>query len=578
MDRYRTKITRITLLLVIAGFGVILRCLHLLNADRYYIVSPDSHFFHWQALRVLQDQWISSTWHGGLTYPLAYAARILGLVTGMEQADALALAGKILPPALGVAGVLVVYAGGSRMYGQRVGLWAAFTWVILSYSVFTQVSGYMDRDGLSMLLVTIGIFLFFFGRRWHLKVRGADIGWALAAAGVVVIGILLYLEWVWLGPAILLAVLGGFVIAEVLVDLVLRLAQTPTEDIWGANMMREFTRSLAAAVKASSWRPLALVVGLSLIMAAIYSGLPTVYRAISLGLSTAQAGEVAELQPLSATSLWAHGLLLVPLGVGLYIALNRHSRADMLWLACFATLFLSSVLFGNRLFLYVAPAFCVLAGVGLAAFFDFASASRAPLSTNVRVPALIFLTPRTVKIWGAVLLLTLIIVSSTFTAYRIGSSRMTSVDRGWQEALAYLKGNTPEDSIIMSWWDYGYWILDMADRRPVVDNGFYGWDAQRLEDVGLVYCTTDREEAVRILQKYGADYVVFSRKEVYQLPRITQYGLGDSYGDGISIPGEMQQSLYYTSLYGTFRQGEGLARVYPSPEDQSPEVVILGVV
>ncbi|GAG61884.1 unnamed protein product, partial [marine sediment metagenome] len=39
----------------------------------------------------------------------------------------------------------------------------------------------------------------------------------------------------------------------------------------------------------------------------------------------------------------------------------------------------------------------------------------------------------------------------------------------WCETLAWVKDNTPEDSFILSWWDYGYWILRMADREVYVD-------------------------------------------------------------------------------------------------------------
>ena len=35
----------------------------------------------------------------------------------------------------------------------------------------------------------------------------------------------------------------------------------------------------------------------------------------------------------------------------------------------------------------------------------------------------------------------------------------------WMKALEWTEKNTPEDSIILSWWDYGYWIEREADRK-----------------------------------------------------------------------------------------------------------------
>jgi asparagine N-glycosylation enzyme membrane subunit Stt3 len=160
-------------------------------------------------------------------------------------------------------------------------------------------------------------------------------------------------------------------------------------------------------------------------------------------------------------------------------------------------------------------------------------------------------------------------------AYHLGDNGRLAAGTEWQAALTFLREETPQDAIVMSWWDYGYWILDMADRRPVVDNGYYGWDEKRLEDVSLAYCTSDPSEAARVMQEYGADYLVFSRLEVRTLPVITEYGLGESSGDGLSVPREMRDSLFYQSLYGGFKDGGGLTSVYPSSDMADPEVVIL---
>jgi hypothetical protein len=183
------------------------------------------------------------------------------------------------------------------------------------------------------------------------------------------------------------------------------------------------------------------------------------------------------------------------------------------------------------------------------------------------------------KMCVAAPLLVVLLLVSTYSAYYYGSDDRVAANTDWEAALAYLKHDTPEDSVVMSWWDYGYWILDMADRRPVVDNGYYGWDQQRLEDVGLAYCTTDPSEAARVMQKYQSSgggyhpvYLVFSRVEGKMFP-IPRYGLGDN---GI-VPNDLKESLYYRSLQGTFQSGGGLKRVYPSADVKAPQVVILAL-
>ncbi len=157
----------------------------------------------------------------------------------------------------------------------------------------------------------------------------------------------------------------------------------------------------------------------------------------------------------------------------------------------------------------------------------------------------------------------------------LGDRGRVAADRGWQDALGFLNRETSPEAVVMSWWDYGYWILDMAERRPVVDNGYYGWDEERLEDVGRAYCTADPAEAADIMEAYGADYLVFSRWEVEILPVISRYGEGEALGDGLSVPGELRDSLYYQALYGGFQGGGGLRRVYPASDVEEPGVVVL---
>ena len=40
----------------------------------------------------------------------------------------------------------------------------------------------------------------------------------------------------------------------------------------------------------------------------------------------------------------------------------------------------------------------------------------------------------------------------------------------WNDSLEWIKNNTPENAVIASWWDYGYWIQTKADRATLADN------------------------------------------------------------------------------------------------------------
>jgi len=91
----------------------------------------------------------------------------------------------------------------------------------------------------------------------------------------------------------------------------------------------------------------------------------------------------------------------------------------------------------------------------------------------------------------------------------------------WQESMAWLKENsnatsyfdapvkTPEYSV-MCWWDYGNWIMYMAE-RPVVANNFQaGW-----EDAAKFYLSEKEENATALLDERGSKYVFLDHSMAY---------------------------------------------------------------
>jgi len=571
-----TVVLCLTLIAILAFF---IRCLHLLNPDHYYIISADSYFFHWMAELVQSGERVDhaflghtvpTIWHTGITYPLAYIAEAMSFVFGMSPIDALAFVSKFLPPSLAVISVIVIYLAVSRIYNQRVALFSAFAWAILLHAIFMQGAGYLDRDGLSVLLIMMGAFIFYLSRGWHWKIGSLDLGWIAGGLAVLAIEALLLLEWIWVGPVLLLTILTTFFLLEVLARFLRYIAPALMEMKEIPVLARQSLTGIAAAIKESNWRPFALIIGLSALMGGISPGFPYMYRlatAIAREALSPTAGgvPVAEMQGIGLGDLLSYSFLIIPIVIGLCIALVNHRRADVFCVSWFASLFFLG-LFAMRVLLFSAPAVAIISGLGLSFLLDLGKTGL--LSRYMKRGVL-----RYAKIGATVFLLFLLFFSlslSTFGAYRMSASRMIAASTEWQDALTYLRDNTPEEAVIMSWWDYGYWILDLAERRPVIDGGFYAYDQERLHDVGLAYCTTEASEAMQVMQKYGADYLVFSEIERVLLPEIAEYGLGKAYGDSCSIVEELEDTLYSRALSGDFHSEQGLQVVY-----RNEEVVIL---
>ncbi len=91
----------------------------------------------------------------------------------------------------------------------------------------------------------------------------------------------------------------------------------------------------------------------------------------------------------------------------------------------------------------------------------------------------------------------------------------------WQESMAWLKENsnatsffdapvkTPEYSV-MCWWDYGNWIMYMAERPVVASNFQAGW-----EDAAKFYLSESEENATALLDERGSKYVFLDHSMAY---------------------------------------------------------------
>jgi dolichyl-diphosphooligosaccharide--protein glycosyltransferase len=86
-----------------------------------------------------------------------------------------------------------------------------------------------------------------------------------------------------------------------------------------------------------------------------------------------------------------------------------------------------------------------------------------------------------------------------------GGSHFGVVTDDWMESLEWLKTNTPEDSVVAAWWDYGYWITTMSDRASVNDN--FTTNSTRIQLMAKTFLSSP-DEAWNNLQEMGADYVL----------------------------------------------------------------------
>ena len=118
----------------------------------------------------------------------------------------------------------------------------------------------------------------------------------------------------------------------------------------------------------------------------------------------------------------------------------------------------------------------------------------------------------------------------------------------WLETLDWIKNNTPENSKVLAWWDYGYWIETKAERVTFMDNAAN--NAAQIEKFASIL-TNPPSQAVNELRANEVDYVVmfFGGR---QLPDSSSYAMLGAGGDlskmgWILRIGEKDRGMYYDS-------------------------------
>ena len=81
--------------------------------------------------------------------------------------------------------------------------------------------------------------------------------------------------------------------------------------------------------------------------------------------------------------------------------------------------------------------------------------------------------------------------------------RLTTND--WTNALNWISNNTPENSVVAAWWDYGYWITTVGNRTSLADNGTI--NQTRIATIAKMFMD-QTENGLKIAKDLKADYIL----------------------------------------------------------------------
>jgi dolichyl-diphosphooligosaccharide--protein glycosyltransferase len=86
-----------------------------------------------------------------------------------------------------------------------------------------------------------------------------------------------------------------------------------------------------------------------------------------------------------------------------------------------------------------------------------------------------------------------------------GGSNFAMATDDWPNALKWIKDNTPKDSVVASWWDYGYWVQTLGERKTLADNATV--DTNIIANIARMLLSSP-DDAWKMLKDMGANYVL----------------------------------------------------------------------
>ncbi|MFQ6053872.1 MAG: hypothetical protein ACE5OO_06580, partial [Candidatus Bathyarchaeia archaeon] len=80
-----------------------------------------------------------------------------------------------------------------------------------------------------------------------------------------------------------------------------------------------------------------------------------------------------------------------------------------------------------------------------------------------------------------------------------------SYPQDWLQALAWMRDNLPDDAIVVSWWDYGYWIEAMANKTTLADGATY--NPIQIAEIAKIMMF-NHSDSLPILKGFGATHIL----------------------------------------------------------------------
>jgi len=144
------------------------------------------------------------------------------------------------------------------------------------------------------------------------------------------------------------------------------------------------------------------------------------------------------------------------------------------------------------------------------------------------------------------ILITVTVLVNAGSAYTHANSLGGSPNDLWMENLDYLSEESEPDSVVLSWWDYGYHFQSIGNRATVADGGNLGYytDEERMPfRIADFFTSEDPEEHAELFEKHSADYIVLDETMIGKYSAVSQIANRDNENFDMMVQMETSQDI-----------------------------------
>ncbi|MEA3342687.1 MAG: STT3 domain-containing protein [archaeon] len=139
---------------------------------------------------------------------------------------------------------------------------------------------------------------------------------------------------------------------------------------------------------------------------------------------------------------------------------------------------------------------------------------------------------------GAGILIVFVLGVNIASGYVLANNLGPSFSPNWKGAMDFLKTETPEGSIILSWWDFGYWFQTAGERPTNLDGG--NNMATRNRPTAQYFTGMMNESQQKFfLNKFNTDYILVDYSMIGKYAAMSKIA---NYGEKVDYFMEMKYS------------------------------------